>query len=119
MAEKLASIKKKGGGSDKYDILPFKSLPANTAISFTTKGKAKAVWIVGKTQTSGTDCIILTNVNPTTGEIDNNIIYRTRTASLGTFDINTDRSFTITSNTISSGFLSSSAFYISCAYTYE
>ena len=100
------------------DILPFKALPANTAISFTTKAEAKAIWIICKAQSSGTDCLVLTNVNPTTNEIDNNTIYRARTSSLGTFDINTGRSFTVTENTISSSSLSSNAYYISCAYTY-
>lgn len=104
---------------EKYDVLPFQALPANTAISFTTKGGAKAIWITCKTQSSGTDGMILTNVNPYTGEIDNNTIYRTRTASLNTFNINTGRSFTVTNGTISSSILSSSAYYISCAYTYE
>ena len=119
MSEKLCTLRTQGGGGgDKYDVLPFKSLPANTAISFTTKGKAKAIWMICKTQSSGTDALVLTNVNPNTGEIDNNTIYRARTASLGTFDINTGRSFTVTDNAISSSFLSSSGFYISCAYTY-
>ena len=116
----IIGIKNMGGirTNEKYDILPFKSLPGNTAISFTTKGEAKAIWITCKAQSSGTDSMILTNVNPNTGEIDNNTIYRTRTASLNTFDINTGRSFTVTNGTISSSNLSSSAYYISCAYTY-
>ena len=116
----VIGIKNMGGvrTDEKYDILPFKSLPGNTAISFTTKGEAKAIWITCKAQSSGTDSMILTNVNPNTGEIDNNTIYRTRTASLNTFDINTGRSFTVTNGTISSSNLSSSAYYISCAYTY-
>lgn len=116
----IIGIKNMGGirTNEKYDVLPFKSLPANTAISFTTKGEAKAIWITCKAQSSGTDSMILTNVNPYTGEIDNDTIYRARTSALNTFDINTGRSFTVTNGTISSSYLSSAAYYISCAYTY-
>ena len=103
---------------ERYDTLPFQNLAANVIPSFTTKGKAKAIWMHYGVTTSANKYFI-TNVNPTTGEIDNNHLYKY--LSNGTInDLGNTAYFTVTDNSVaySSG-LSSSALQIALNYTYE
>lgn len=67
-----------GGGGDSYDTLNWVSVEANGSIPvFTTKGRAKAIWLVRYITSSpyNNKVVTYTNVNPTTGEIDNESIY--------------------------------------------
>lgn len=78
MARVRANNASGGGGSDSYDTLNWVSVAANGSIPvFTTKGRAKAIWLVRYITSSpyNNKVVTYTNVNPTTGEIDNESIY--------------------------------------------
>ena len=80
MAEQLANLQKKG--ADNYDTIPFVDVPAGTTPTFTTKGKAKAIWmsyIVGTTSR----LIVRTNIDPSTGKIDNTQTWFADTNDMG------------------------------------
>ena len=68
-----------GGGGDKYDSQNWisGSTSSSSPTVFTTKGKAKAIWIARYITSSpyNNKACVYTNVNPTTGEIDNENIY--------------------------------------------
>ena len=119
MAEKLASLRKKGGGSDKYDMSPVISLAGGTILSYNTKGKAKAIWVLVIRQDSVTTQIC-TNVNPTTGEIDNSdTYYISVTSSTATNWVSLGNPFIVTDNNITMGSaLSGGARKVLIAYTY-
>ena len=59
------------GGSDNYDTVSFTQQASK--VEFTgLKGKPKAVWI---TFVNGSDVMLYTNVNPTTGELEDTVNY--------------------------------------------
>lgn len=64
-----------GGG---YETCDYKSVAANVIPSFATTVRAKAVWMMCSTLSSGVvnGAYIITNVNPTTGEASNANLYR-------------------------------------------
>lgn len=75
MSEKLCTLKKSGGGAVKYVSQQWISVAANAAIPvFATQGKAQGIW-VSRYMNGYSKAITFTNVNPSTGEIDNNTIY--------------------------------------------
>ena len=67
------------GGGDKYDSQNWidGSTSSSSPTVFTTKGKAKAIWIARYITASpyNNKSVTYTNVNPTTGEINNEDIY--------------------------------------------
>lgn len=72
-----------GGGGDKYDSQDWISVTANASIPvFTTKGRAKAIWI-SRWMSGYAKAITYTNVNPTTGELDNDNIYSFDSSAAG------------------------------------
>lgn len=101
-----------------YDVLPFQNLAANVIPSFTTKGKAKAIWMMYVT-TTGNRGLTLTNVNPYTGAIDNNDTYAIDSNNIGGY-VTRAQNFVVTDNSVSlDSTLSSNALKVALAYTYE
>jgi hypothetical protein len=98
----------------------FESVGASTQHTFTTTHKAKAVWIVfiGNNAT----CRVITNVNPTTGAINNSDIYYDQSTNAGTplgWTQFSGLSFNVTDNAVApSGGLSSTATMQKILYTY-
>lgn len=85
--------------------------------SFVTKGRAKAVWMTFK-RTSVSEMSVITNVNPTTGEVEENGFYRARQGS-SAIDQPTGNAFIITDTSVSlqNPVSSAAATYI-LSYTY-
>ena len=78
MFTEMPVLTQPSGGSDSYDTLDWVSIAANGSIPvFTTKGRAKAIWLTRYITSSpyNNKVVTYTNVNPTTGEIDNESIY--------------------------------------------
>ena len=99
------------------DVQQFKSVSANAIPTFTTKGKAVAIYIT-RYVNSGTKAVVYTNVNPTTGAINNSEIYMSATDSMS-WAIWTSASFIVTDNQITTNrAFSSSAHKLSIMYTY-
>lgn len=109
---------------EKYDVLPFKNVAAKGIPTFTTKGRPKAIWLTmmfpsSVTSSAGVRSLVITNVNPNTGEINNESTYRADSNSVGSIIANGQK-FVITDNSVStSSYISSYATEMSLAYTYE
>ena len=109
-----------GGGSDRYDCTIIQNVAGNTPPTFTTKGKAKAIWMIYG-RGDGGQFTIMTNVNPTTGVIDNNdLYYQTQNnGSVTSWTSLSSNYFTVSDNAIAfSGNLSTNTRYACVAYTY-
>ena len=79
--------------------IAFKSVSANTIPTFTTVAEAKAIWLTIN-YTSAYRALQITNVNPTTGEVNNNSLYKIDTNSLGNIEPLTGNKFIVTSNSV-------------------
>lgn len=115
----IIGIKNMGGirTNEKYDYVPFTDMAGGQTLTWNTKGRANAIWVI-MGQKSGAD-YIRTNVNPYTGEIDNNVpYYYDDTASGGSPAIQSGVSFTVTDNTISTNAFSGSTRRFALIYTY-
>ena len=117
MAEKLCGLRKSIRTNEKYDYIPFTDKAGGQTLTWNTKGKANAIWVI-MGQNSNAD-YIRTNVNPYTGEIDNNVAYYyDDTASGRSPTIQSGVSFTVTDNTISTNQFSGSTKRFALIYTY-
>ena len=115
----IIGIKNMGGirTDEKYDYLPFTDMPGGQTLTWNTKGRAKAVWVVMGVN-NGVD-YIRTNVNPSTGEIDNDTIYiYNDNASGASPTIQSGVSITVTDNTVSTNSFSASTRRFALIYTY-
>lgn len=105
----------------KYAVTDIQKITANTVATFATRGKALAIWFTFGNRSSSV-LQALTNVNPTTGEINNNEVYYayySGTSQLGQWTLTTN-TFIVTDNSIStSAALSSSDRWGYIGYTYE
>lgn len=79
--------------------IAFKSVSANTIPTFTTVAEAKAIWLTIN-YASAYRALQITNVNPTTGEINNDSLYKIDTNSLGNIEPLTGNKFIVTSNSV-------------------
>lgn len=79
--------------------IAFKSVSANTIPTFTTVAEAKAIWLT-LSYTSAYRTLQITNVNPTTGEVNNNSLYKIDTSSMGNIEPLTGNKFIVTSNSV-------------------
>lgn len=79
--------------------IAFKSVSANTIPTFTTVAEAKAIWLTIN-YASAYRTLQITNVNPTTGEINNDSLYKIDTNSLGNIEPLTGNKFIVTSNSV-------------------
>ena len=61
------------GGGDNYAESQFVTVPTSANPTFTVVEEPKAIWMIGIGNTGLSR--VWTNVNPTTGEINNNVIY--------------------------------------------
>lgn len=120
MSEKLCTLRTKGGGLDhgsNADVQQFVNFSANAIPTFMTKGKAVAITII-RLIDGYSRVVVYTNVNPTTGAINNNEIYKTDTSSLP-WAIDTGRTFTVTDTQITTNMaFSNAAHKLSIMYTY-
>lgn len=119
MAEKLCELKKKGGGKgDNYDVTYWQSVSAGAIATIPTQGRAKAIYLT-RFVSGNNKSVMYTNVNPTTGVIDNTRMWQADTASntwyedANTYPIISDNSVTF-SRTMSSG----SNYKVMMGYTY-
>lgn len=103
--------------NEKYDYVPFTDMAGGQTLTWNTKGRAKAVWIIMGVN-NGAD-YIRTNVNPSTGEIDNDTIYYYNDSASGASPtIQSGVSITITDNTVSTNAFSGSTRRFALIYTY-
>lgn len=117
----MAYLPTSKGGSCNYETSTFFSLNANTALSYNTQGRAEAIWVVVARQES-VNVNVYTNVNPTTGVINNDemyYIYLTGTSVVG-WTLATGNKFIVTDSNISTqGALSGGARKVSVSYSYH
>lgn len=98
------------------EIFPYASVAGGTTPTYQTKGRAVAIWqSYGRTDAVG--FYTRTNVNPTTGEINNNAIYMSQNGATA-WTLQSGVSFTVTDTTITTSALSSNARLCSLGYTY-
>lgn len=106
------------GGSDNYAATDYQAVAASGIPTFTTLGKAKAVWIEAINRTNGNQNTC-TNVDPTTGEIVTNGTYQ-RTLSTGSaptaWVFTTQRLLIITDNSVTLSLTLMGANYYSFMY---
>ena len=117
----IIGIKNIGGirTNEKYDTLPFQSVNGGAIPVFSTKGTAKAIWLTYAFTSSQYRALQITNVNPYTGEIDNNSLYRIDTSSVGTYSQVSNNAFVVTNGSVTlTNDLSSTALKMSLVYTY-
>lgn len=115
----IIGIKNMGGirTNEKYDYVPFTDKAGGQTLTWNTKGRAKAVWIIMGVK-DGVD-YIRTNVNPSTGELDDtNVYYYNDNTSGASPTIQSGVSITITDNTVSTNAFSSSTRRFALIYTY-
>ena len=119
MSEKLAQLKQKGGGDKiKADGTTAITVSGGAAPSYTTKGEAIAIYLVYMPTVYSGQVYIITNVNPSTGEVDNNHLYTCNNNS--TYVAMTGYKFIVTSNSVTlSSSLSSSSIRTFMSYTYK
>ena len=114
----VKGIKNIGGvrTNEKYDCTPMATVAGGTSPTYSTKGRAKAIWqFYGRTDQGWS--AVRTNVNPYTGEIDNSVIYMSRSDS-NAWAIQTGGAFTVTDNSVTTTQLSANSRVASLAYTY-
>ena len=104
---------------ERYDLLPAVTVKAGAKPTFTTKGRAKALFLT-YIPVNGTVAYTVTNVNPYTGEYDNADTYRTATNSSEITHVGGGNPFIVTDNTITTTSAFSSQNQLKCimAYTY-
>lgn len=108
-----------GGGTEKHDTCVWRQFNGGVIPSFTTKGRAKAIWFTYRVTALSTDANTYTNVNPVTGEINNDGLYRY--LFNGTYELQSARSFIVTDNSVAMNNPLSSSQVIKAilSYTYE
>lgn len=98
------------------EVFPLATVTGGTTPTYTTKGRAVAIWQMwGRTDNVGFG--IRTNVNPTTGAINNNEIYMSQSGGMS-WTIQSGASFTVTDTTITTTAISSNNRVVALAYTY-
>ena len=102
--------------TNNIEIFPYASVAGGTTPTYQTKGRAVAIWqSFGRTDAVG--FYTRTNVNPTTGEINNNAIYMSQNGATA-WTLQSGASFTVTDTTITTTALSNNARLCSLGYTY-
>lgn len=119
----IIGIKNMGGirTNEKYDTLPFKSVSGNAIPTFATKGRAKAIWMPYMFQaTTAHRSLMATNVNPATGEIDNDSYpWYIDTSNLNNYGQLSGWKFVVTDSSVTlSASPSTSNLYVGLVYTY-
>lgn len=122
MAEKLCELKNMGGirTNEKYESQIWKNVAADGIPTFTTQGKAKAIWAVRVIPNAGAiRAVTYTNVNPSTGQItDSMYYYDSRSPSTPAEYPN--NKFIVTDNqiTLQASLSTSAAYMMQLNYTY-